>query len=251
MFDDVMVGSGDKKSKVKKLSTMIFSFLMHSTIVFAVMVGPLMNTDTTLPEIKVVDIFVAQTPPQPPQAQRGAKKKKAKTKTKREEKTEEIKKDVPVRIGALVAPVEIPEEIIEEEEDFSSGLDDGIDGGVEGGVEGGLGDEDLGNDIIGIDSMNSGSLTRISVKQARRTKYVKPIYPKIAMTARIRAIVIIEARTDVFGKVISWKVISGHPLLNGAAISAIKKWEYEPYLVGGVPKPVVFTVTINFTQAGG
>ncbi len=250
MFDDVMVGSGDKKSKMKKLSTMIFSFLMHSTIVFAVMIGPLMNTDTTLPEIKVVDIFVAQTPPQPPQAQRGAKKKKAKTKTKREEKKdEEIKKDVPQQIGALVAPVEIPEEIIEEEEDFSSGLDDGIDGGVEGGVEGGLGDDDLGNSILGGNMMDTGSVTRISVKQARRTKYVKPIYPKIAMTARIRAIVIIEARTDVFGKVISWKVISGHPLLNGAAINAIKRWEYEPYLVGGVPKPVVFTVTINFRQS--
>ena len=119
MFDDVIVGSSDAKSKMKKSLTMIFSFLMHSSVVFAVLVGPLMETDTVLPEIKVVDIFVAQTPPQPPQAQRGAKKKKAKAKTKREEKKQdEIKKEVQQQIGALVAPVEIPEEIIEEEEDF-------------------------------------------------------------------------------------------------------------------------------------
>jgi TonB family protein len=232
---------------MKKTFTMIFSFLIHSTVIFAVIVGPLMKTEEVLPDIKVVDIFVAQTPPQPPQAQRGSKKKK-KAKTKREEKKqEEVKKEVPQQIGALVAPVEIPEEIVEEEEDFSS-IDDGLEGGVEGGVEG-LGDEDLGSNIIGGDMMDTGSVTRISVKQARRIKYVKPIYPKIAMNARVRGRVVIEAKTDVFGKVVSWRVIAGHPLLNGAAINAIKKWEYEPYLVGGVPKPVVFTVTITFSQS--
>jgi len=247
MFEDVMVGSSDSKARIKKTLTMIFSFLIHSTVVFAVIVGPLMKTDDVLPDIKVVDIFVAQTPPQPPQAQRGSKKKK-KTKTKREEKKqEEVKKEVQQQIGALVAPVEIPEEIVEEEEDFSSSIDDGLEGGVEGGVEG-LDDSDLGSSIIGGDMMDTGSVTRISVKQARRIKYVKPIYPKIAMNARVRGRVIIEAKTDVFGKVVSWRVIAGHPLLNGAAINAIKKWEYEPYLVGGVPKPVIFTVTITFSQ---
>ncbi len=250
MFDDVIVGSSDTKSKIKKYLTMLFSLIMHSGVIFAVMVGPLLDTETVLPEIKVVDIFVAQTPPQPPQAQRGAKKKKAKAKTKREEKKqEEIKKDIPQQIGALVAPIEIPEEIIEEEEDFSSGLDDGLEGGVEGGVEGGMDDDGLTTDIFGGNLDVGGSATRISVKQARKIKHVNPIYPKIAMSARIRGSVIVEAVTDVFGKVISWKVISGHPLLNGAAINAIKKWEYEPYLVGGVPKPVRFTVTVNFTQA--
>jgi outer membrane biosynthesis protein TonB len=43
------------------------------------------------------------------------------------------------------------------------------------------------------------------------------------------------------------RVISGHPLLNDAALSAIKQWVYEPYILNGIPKPVIFTATVTFT----
>jgi len=246
MFEDVLFGSNDSKAKIKKTATMVVSLLLHATVIFAVVVGPLMKTDQVLPDIKVVDIFVAQTPPPPPNAQRGRKKSKSKTK-REEKKRDEVKKDIPQQVGALVAPVEIPEEIIEEEEDISFD-DGGSDDGVEGGVEGMDDDSNIGGDIIGDGAMGKGSITRISLRQAKRIHSVDPVYPRVALQAHVTGTVVIDAVTDVFGNVVSWTVISGHPLLNGAAINAIKKWKYEPYMLGGIPKPVRFRVDIVFNQ---
>jgi len=36
------------------------------------------------------------------------------------------------------------------------------------------------------------------------------------------------------------------PLLDQAAIDAVKQWVYEPLIIDGQPKGVIFTVTIDF-----
>jgi protein TonB len=41
-------------------------------------------------------------------------------------------------------------------------------------------------------------------------------------------------------------VISGDPHLRDAAIAAIEKWRYRPYLLNGRPAPVETTVTVDF-----
>jgi len=43
-------------------------------------------------------------------------------------------------------------------------------------------------------------------------------------------------------------VISGHPLLTGAALDAVRQWEYKPYLVNGNPVQIETQVTIKFAQ---
>ncbi|MCK7466846.1 MAG: energy transducer TonB [Desulfosudis oleivorans] len=85
------------------------------------------------------------------------------------------------------------------------------------------------------------------MQRPQKIKEVKPVYPQIALTARIQGVVIIEAMTDIYGRVRDARVISGHPLLNDAALSAIKQWVYEPYILNGIPKPVIFTATVTFT----
>jgi protein TonB len=42
------------------------------------------------------------------------------------------------------------------------------------------------------------------------------------------------------------KVLRGFPLLDAAAIEAVKQWVYTPTLLNGVPVPVIMTVTVNF-----
>ena len=152
-------------------------------------------------------------------------------------------------VGRLISPPVIPDFIEPEEPDFTdqTGENDGLRIGVEGGnTDEGLDIDDLFGKPDG-GTLKPGGYERISVRQAKRIKYVKPVYSKIAKDARVFGMVVIEAKTDVFGNVVNWKVISGHSLLNGSAINAIKRWKYEPYLVGGIPKVVVFRVTINFT----
>ena len=43
------------------------------------------------------------------------------------------------------------------------------------------------------------------------------------------------------------RLLQSIPLLDEAAIAAVKQWKYEPSLMNGVAVPVVVTVTVNFT----
>jgi TonB family protein len=145
----------------------------------------------------------------------------------------------------LVAPVEVPDKI--EDEDFSY-LDPGIGEGVVGGVsrdEGGADDGVIGAPLgKGYNISNAIYVTR--VQKPKLIKKVNPVYPKIARKVGIKGKVIVEATTDIYGRVSIVKVINGHPLLNNAAITAIKQWVYEPYIVNGEPKPVKFIVYVTF-----
>jgi TonB family protein len=85
------------------------------------------------------------------------------------------------------------------------------------------------------------------VREPRRLKAVKPTYPAIARQARVQGIVILECTISAQGRVADVRVLRSIPLLDQAAIDAVKQWEYEPTLLNGVPVPVIMTVTVNFT----
>ncbi len=79
---------------------------------------------------------------------------------------------------------------------------------------------------------------------------VTPVYPVNALKASIQGDVVLEVVNDIKGDVKKVKVVSGHPMLINAAVQAVKKWKYEPYLIDGEPKPVVFNETVNFRLKG-
>jgi TonB family protein len=75
---------------------------------------------------------------------------------------------------------------------------------------------------------------------------VKPVYPAIAKNAGVTGAVIIEATIGADGKVIDARVLRSIPLLDQAALDAVRQWEYRPTVLNGVAVPVIMTVTINF-----
>jgi TonB family protein len=77
---------------------------------------------------------------------------------------------------------------------------------------------------------------------------VKPVYPAIAQNAGVTGTVIIEATIGADGKVIDAKVLRSIPLLDQAALDAVRQWEYRPTFLNGVAVPVIMTVTINFKR---
>jgi protein TonB len=87
------------------------------------------------------------------------------------------------------------------------------------------------------------------VQQAMIITQTKPVYPPLAKQARIQGVVILEAVIGKDGAVNEIKVISGHPLLQQAAIDAVSQWKYKPTLLNGEPVEVVTTVTVNFAFA--
>ena len=43
------------------------------------------------------------------------------------------------------------------------------------------------------------------------------------------------------------RVLRSIPLLDQAALDAVRQWRYEPTLLNGVPTPVIMTATVNFS----
>jgi TonB family protein len=86
-----------------------------------------------------------------------------------------------------------------------------------------------------------------SIKPPQRTRSVNPVYPPVAMSARVQGVVILEAVIGVDGRVTDARVLRSIPLLDQAALDAVKQWEYTPTLLNGAPVPVIMTVTVQFT----
>jgi TonB family protein len=87
------------------------------------------------------------------------------------------------------------------------------------------------------------------VRPPIRVKEVAPVYPAIAKSAQVQGDVVIEATIDEAGKVADAKVVKSVPMLDQAALDAVRQWEYQPSLLNGVPTPVVMTVTVKFTRS--
>ncbi len=80
----------------------------------------------------------------------------------------------------------------------------------------------------------------------RKIHDVAPTYPPIASSAHVEGVVIIEAVIAVDGTVRDARVLRSVPLLDRAALDAVKQWRYAPTRLGGVAVPVIVTVTVQF-----
>lgn len=87
-----------------------------------------------------------------------------------------------------------------------------------------------------------------AVPLPRRVREVQPRYPAEAQADGASGTVILEVLINRDGKVSELRVLrSVHPLLDEAAVEAVRQWEYAATLVNGRPQPVVMTVTLGFS----
>ncbi|ODS54860.1 MAG: hypothetical protein ABS36_10375 [Acidobacteria bacterium SCN 69-37] len=86
-----------------------------------------------------------------------------------------------------------------------------------------------------------------NIKEPAKIRHVNPAYPKLAYASKVSGVVIIEATVDESGHVADTKILRSIPMLDQAALEAVRQWEYVPTLMNGVPVPVIMTVTVNFT----
>ena len=71
-------------------------------------------------------------------------------------------------------------------------------------------------------------------------------YPKIAKQTGAKGTVTLTATIGKDGNVKAVKVVSGHPMLVGAASEAVKQWRYRPTLLNGQPVETETQVLVNF-----
>jgi protein TonB len=221
-------------------ATVFISILLHSALILSVAILPLLFYDA-LPSQEALKAFfvapleMAPPPPPPPPPPAGARA------VVRQAPTVQVQQP-----QGFVAPIEVPSEIKPEE-----GLDLGVEGGVPGGVEGGVPGGVVGGVVGGLPTEAPpppAKVVRIGgqIKEPKKIRDVKPVYPDLAVQSRVSALVILEAEVDTRGHVKGVKILRGHPLFDEAAMEAVRQWRYQPLLLNGEPTGFVLTVTINF-----
>jgi len=226
----------------RRFLTAPVSFGLHAAGIVALLIVPLL-TSQVLPEpaAGVRAFFVepgnlAPPPPPPPPPAAAAAKAPVKTVTPE------------VTPAGFVAPVEVPDEIKPEESLDLGGFAGGVAGGVEGGVPGGV----IGGIVGGLPAAPPPAPAPVrlrvggSIKEPRIVRRVAPVYPDIAAKARLAGIVILEAIISPSGHVTDVKVLRGVPMLDEAAVEAVRQWVYTPTLLGGIPVEIALVVTVNF-----
>jgi periplasmic protein TonB len=235
MFGDVVDPSFTVGSR--KWYTVPLSIIVHTAVLVALVVIPLMAADVLPAPPGMMNAFVAAAapslPPPPPSPPRAAAPQAPR----------------PVDVNPAAAPLEAPKEIRAE-----TGLERGVQTAV-GGVEGGGPSGVPGGIVDGLEPPPPppppppSAPVRVggAIRSPQQLKKVNPMYPSIAQSARVQGVVILEAVIGVDGRVQDVKILRSIPLLDAAAVEAVKQWIYTPTTLNTVAVPVIMTVTVNFT----
>ena len=85
-----------------------------------------------------------------------------------------------------------------------------------------------------------------NVQQSKLVSKVDPVYPEEAKANRVAGAVILQTKINEVGEVFEVTVLRGHPMLDDAAVSAVKQWRYSPTYLNGEAVPVIATVSVIF-----
>jgi protein TonB len=157
----------------------------------------------------------------------------------------------PTELSGLTAPRTIPNRITEE--DNASATPPGLNFDATGpGKENVIGAIALLGSIPPTPTVTrpkpSGPV-RVSagVAAGRLLAPIQLVYPAIAKSARIQGTVVIEALISKQGLIEEAHVVSGHPMLAQAALQAVNRARYQPYMLNGQPVEVETTIYIVFS----
>jgi protein TonB len=266
-FDQLLESSVLKPARTRRGLTLPVSIGIHGVALVAVVVMPLLSWgELPEPDKGAVRAFFVETapPPPPPPPPPAAAKAPAMP------KVVQPKVKLPQEAPKFTAPIEVPERISPDPGsnlgvgDLPAGEPDGVPGGVEGGVKGGVVGGVVGGVLGGVPQPEATpppppptptpeppkptGPVRVGgqIKAPTKVANAPPVYPDIAKQARVQGAVVLEATISPSGDVTNVKVVRGIPLLNEAAVEAVRQWRYTPTLLNGVPVPVIMTVTVNF-----
>ena len=85
-----------------------------------------------------------------------------------------------------------------------------------------------------------------TIEAAKLIAQTQPVYPVLALQARIQGNVILHAVITKDGRVSELQVVSGDPRLVKSALDAVVQWRYQPTLLNGQPVEVETTITVSF-----
>jgi protein TonB len=160
--------------------------------------------------------------------------------------------------GRMITPPSVPREIAQLTETTAPAPVDASSLSVWGGT----GDSRARNSAFG--SIGTGLFSMVSppppvahqppisrMMEGNLIHRVQPVYPHLAIQARIQGEVVLRAIISRDGRIDGLQVVSGHPMLAPAAVDAVRQWRYRPYVLNGEPVEVETQVTVRFVLSGG
>jgi protein TonB len=76
----------------------------------------------------------------------------------------------------------------------------------------------------------------------------QPAYPPVAKAVHASGTVTVQVTVDESGNVVAASAVSGHPLLQQAAVAAARLAKFSPTLLSGKPVKVTGVLTYNFVS---
>jgi TonB family protein len=112
---------------------------------------------------------------------------------------------------------------------------------------------DVAVDCIGVASAPAPQRVEVSaeVQSWKLISKVDPVYPQLAVQARVQGTIRFTAIIDKDGHVSNLQLIGGHPLLVQAAQDAVRQWIYRPTFAGDSAVEVVTQIYVVFTLPPG
>jgi TonB family protein len=85
----------------------------------------------------------------------------------------------------------------------------------------------------------------IELKRIHPLSRPEPVYPAAAAAVHAHGVVKLRALIGTDGRVQSVQVVTGQPTLRQAALDAVWKWRFEPYLSAGRPAQVLAIISVR------
>jgi len=232
LFGDVLVRP--PSARPRRSSLVASSVVAHTVALVALLIVPLLTGDALpLPQRALaffIDAEITPVVPPPPPL-----------------RIDPSRPARPMNLDPAIAPIVAPDGIAPERIDVSPGGTTDSGGPPAIGTIDGIGPAGIG--VIDAAPAPPPAVPirlHAGIREPRKIVDVAPIYPVLAQASRIEGLVIIEAIIDEHGAVQSARVLRSLPLLDEAALAAVRQWRYTPALLNGVPVPVIMTVTVRF-----
>ena len=222
LFAEPFVNIGGKQKY-----TVLVSIGAHSLIIAAAIIVPVVATDSFVLPTRFATMVFPTTPPVPPSPPppKGATREQP-------------------SVTKSMAPVIAPQQIISESSIQMTTAP------VVGFDSAGLvrGDDDLAPPAVPAAPVRDQVPLPVggNIKRPVKVRDAAPIYPSVARAAHVEGLVIVEATIGSDGKVQNARILRSNPLLDAAALDAVRQWEYSPTQLNGTPIAVVMTVIVNF-----
>jgi periplasmic protein TonB len=236
MFEDSLMESGNGIKRKNKFWSFV-AFLLNTGALLALVIWPLLHPEA-LPRQTMATLMVAPSPPPAPPPVAPAPKAQMKSELL------SVELQVPSTIPRAIAQGNegaIPPSMMSltDMKDLSSGIPGGI----------GKIFDSVGTGRPAVVKPRAPMSLKVSsgVMAGNLLAKTLPQYPAIPKAAHIQGTVVLQATISKSGSIQNLRVISGHPMLQQAAMDAVRSWRYKPYLLNGEPVEVETTINVVFS----